>query len=69
MKRCKPLQKEWNNASLSAYLTYEDKIEPIRNLHRTLGLSLREYFNYIEDRYQDFEKSDQKDFAKFLFGK
>ena len=60
---CQIAERPWNNASLSAYLTYEDKMRPIEQLHNSLGLSLKEYFHYIERNYQSYEG---KNFAAYL---
>ena len=63
---CREAKRPWNNASLSAYLTYEDKMRPIEQLHRFLGLSLRQYFHYIERQYQNYKG---KDFAAYLLNR
>ncbi len=54
MKTCKAATRKWNNASLSAYLTYEDKMIPLENLHKKRGSSLVEYFLYIESLYKEY---------------
>ena len=44
---CWAAVRKWNNASLSAYLTYQDKMIAIERLHRSLGFSLKEFFDYL----------------------
>ena len=63
---CPLAQKSWNNASLSAYLTYEDKMKSLKELHHSLGISLKEYFHYIDQCYKNY-KGKEKDFEAFLF--
>ena len=57
---CYVAEKKWNNASLSAYLTYEDKLEIIENHHRSQGSSLRDYFKYIEEKYKSYKGDNFK---------
>ena len=52
---CWPAQRAWNNASLSAYLTYENRIIPIEKLHNSLGLSLKDFFLYLEKHSDTIE--------------
>ena len=44
--------RKWNNASLSAYLTYENKRDLIEETHRSLGLSLKDYFYHLKRKYE-----------------
>ncbi|MDH5580847.1 MAG: aminopeptidase [Bdellovibrionales bacterium] len=65
MKRCFALERKWNNASFSAYLTYEKDSEEIEKLHRKLKLSLFDYFKYIKMAYEKYEGENfSKDFFK-----
>jgi predicted aminopeptidase len=67
-KFCYPLKRQWNNASFAAYLTYENKLEKIETLRERKNLDLRAFFNYIQSKYEEYEKSSQKeDFSSFLF--
>ncbi len=58
LERCFALERKWNNASFSAYLTYERNSKNIENLHKKLNLSLLDYFNYIKMAYQKYEGED-----------
>ncbi len=71
-KSCFPLNREWNNASFAAFLTYEKKSNDLYSLQKKLGLDLKAYYTFIEKKYQDFEKGngnkdEVKDFEIFLF--
>ncbi|MFZ8932353.1 MAG: aminopeptidase [Bacteriovoracaceae bacterium] len=66
MDHCFALKRQWNNASFSAYLTYEKNSEGIENLHTKLNLSLFDYFKYIKMAY---EKYEGEDFSKDFFNR
>ena len=72
---CYPLrQKNWNNASLAAFLTYESEEEKIRNLYQQLkkekNLSIKEFFFYIKDQYKNYRnKKKAPSFGEYLFKK
>lgn len=69
VKKCMFHSKKWNNASLAAFLTYENKIERFEKLKVKLGLNLKEFFYYIEKKYSEFEEIDDEKttFDQFLF--
>lgn len=68
LKKCSVLKREWNNASFAAYMTYESESERIHQLRLKKGLSLKDYFTFIEREYQLFKKSSkEKSFSAFLF--
>jgi predicted aminopeptidase len=67
-RQCFPLNRDWNNASLAAFLTYEKRADEIRLLREKLGLSLTALQLYIEDKYQQYQKSRAKQsFEDYLF--
>lgn len=66
-KKCFAAKQNWNNASLAAYKTYENKALKIEQLHKKLGLSLKDYYFYIERMYKKFEDEGSDDFTSFLF--
>ena len=66
LSSCPLAKRPWNNASLSAYLTYEDKMKSLKQLHHSLGISLKEYFYYIDRRYKNY-KGKEKDLENLLF--
>lgn len=67
-KFCYPLKRNWNNASFAAYLTYENKLSKIETLRERKNLDLRAFFNYIQARLDEYEKTSQEgDFSSFLF--
>lgn len=51
-QECFPLRRKWNNASMTLFLTYENKLEKIRILKEKLNLDLKSFFKYIEKNYQ-----------------
>lgn len=67
-KSCFPINREWNNASFAAFLTYEKKSNDLSSLQKKLGLDLKGYYNFVVKKYQDFEKQDQVPiFESYLF--
>ncbi len=65
---CFPLERKWNNASFAAFLTYEKKSKSLESLQKKLGLDLKGYYNWIAQRYVDFQaQSAVEDFEEFLF--
>ena len=67
-KHCFPLEKSWNNASFAAFLTYEKNASDLQGLKIRLGVDLKGYYNFIEQKYQDFKKQKEVDeFSKYLF--
>ncbi len=69
MKNCDIAQRKWNNASFSAFLTYENKIDKLNSLFNDKNLSLANFFLYIDKRYNEYKKGDEKtSFNVFLLG-
>lgn len=70
-KKCFPLNRVWNNASFSTYLTYEKESDRIEQLRRKNGGSLTDFFKFIQVKYEDFKELDsskkEKGFSEFLF--
>jgi predicted aminopeptidase len=67
---CWPLEREWNNASLAAFLTYEKEVDKIALLHQSLGTAdLRKLQLYIEEKYEQYRKESPKNktFEDILF--
>ena len=68
IERCFPLNRDWNNASLAAFLTYENRAQEIEELYQKFQLSLQDFQLYIEDKYTQYLKEKTKDsFENFLF--
>ncbi len=67
-KGCFPLERQWNNASFAAFLTYEKKSDDLEGLQKKLGLDLKGYYNWIEKKYSDYKnQSEVADFSMYLF--
>lgn len=64
---CWPLKREWNNASFAALMTYQSRGEKIAELHKKTNLSLKDFYYYLEKRYDKFKKEGQDLFADDLF--
>ncbi len=65
---CFPLQRQWNNASFAAFLTYEKKSNDLAQLQKKLGLNLKDFYNWLVKKYKEFEnQNDEDDFDKFIF--
>lgn len=68
--KCYPIKRAWNNASFAAFLTYENKSDELEKLQKKLNLSLKEYFNYIVKKYEEYDNlptKEQDGFSKYLF--
>jgi predicted aminopeptidase len=67
-KVCFPLERQWNNASFAAFLTYEKKSDDLEGLQKKLGLDLKGYYNWIDNKYKDYKnQSEVTDFSSYLF--
>lgn len=67
--KCRILERNWNNASMSAYLTYEDKLSKIEKIRQDKKLSLKEYFEFITNEYKNYSgKKFSKDFFQKYLG-
>ncbi len=67
-KACFPLEREWNNASFAAFLTYEKKSDDLEGLQKKLGLDLKGYYEWISKKYLEFkDQSEVSDFSLYLF--
>jgi predicted aminopeptidase len=60
-KKCFPLKRSWNNASLAAFLTYEKSMDKIHSIRDSKGLSLKDFFSYIEKEYNSYRDKGSKD--------
>lgn len=66
-KKCHPLEKKWNNARFAAFLTYEKNSDDIEKLHKKLGIDLKNYLQYIENKHIEFKKQNKiEDFSTYL---
>lgn len=67
-RNCFPLEKQWNNASFAAFLTYEKKSDDLEGLQKKLGLDLKGYYNWITKKHNEFQKvAEVTEFSKYLF--
>lgn len=67
LENCFPLNGDWNNARMAAFLTYQDKGDDLLKLHHTLGLDLKGFFQHIKTAYTSFKKEDiEGSFTDFL---
>ncbi len=69
-EKCYYLNKKWNQASLAAFMTYENKVDELLVLRNRISGDLKAFFHYIENEFNEFENAKEKDnFSKWLFGK
>lgn len=54
-KSCFPLKRKWNNASLAAYLTYENESDKIEQKVTKESWTLKQFFSYIEQVTKKYE--------------
>jgi predicted aminopeptidase len=57
IKHCYAKTRKWNNASLAAFLTYEERGVSLEKLRKHLSLSLIDFYKYIESEYSKYEKN------------
>ena len=70
LTECYPLNREWNNASLAAKMTYSQKVNKIEELRKVNNYSLRELFSFINQKYSKYKKLDiGSTFFEYLFKK
>ncbi len=68
IKHCYYDKIEWNNASMSQFLTYEKDIDKIIKLRSKLNCSLQDFFKHIEHDQQIYKKlAISGKFSKYLF--
>jgi predicted aminopeptidase len=65
--KCFPLKRKWNNASLAAFLTYEKSMDKIKSIRDSKGLSLKDFFGYIEKEYNSYRDSSSKESFEVWF--
>jgi predicted aminopeptidase len=64
---CYPLDKAWNNAGLSGFLTYASDGDWIDKLYTSKGGSdLRTFYNFLRSEYNRFDESKSTSFSEFL---
>lgn len=69
-KTCFPVARDWNNASLAAFMTYEDRGDSIKELHHKHSGDLKSFFEFIKSSYEDYRKKRPKEsFSDTLFRK
>jgi hypothetical protein len=72
-KDCFPLRTKWNNASFSAYLTYQKDMKEIEKLSARIGTDLRKFLEYIEQELNNFKdlssEEKKKGFSTWLFSR
>jgi predicted aminopeptidase len=70
LQSCSFIKKQWNNASFSAFLTYEKKSDEIRSLYKSLNVSLVDFYKYIEAKYKKYRKKGlNMSFSSYLLEK
>ncbi len=68
-KKCYPLKRNWNHASFSAFMTYENKGAFIKDLREKKNFTLKQYLAFLEQEYEKFKDLDsKKSFTKYLEG-
>lgn len=68
LDKCFPLDRKWNNASLAAYLTYENDQGKIQSLKEKTSMDLKGFLEYLRNKYEDFKRKDPDDsFSDYLF--
>ncbi|WP_372655293.1 aminopeptidase [Halobacteriovorax sp.] len=69
-EKCYYLNRKWNQASLAAFMTYENKVDELLVLRNRISGDLKDFFHYIEKEFNEFKSAkEKKSFSKWLFGK
>ena len=64
---CYPLQKKWNNANLSGFLTYAGDSDWIEKLYVLKGGGdLRIFYNFLREEYNHFDHDKNMNFSHYL---
>lgn len=67
---CKASKSDWNNAKFAAFMTYEKNSHIIEETQKKLGLELKDYYTWINDRYNEYQKQKiSGKFEDFLYPK
>ncbi len=70
IESCFPLKRDWNNASLAALMTYQNRERSLEDLFIEKKVTLKEFFNFIQVSYEQYLDSDQdQTFSDGLFPK
>ncbi len=64
--RCYPLHRQWNNASFSAFLTYEKDSRFIQQLYKKKQVDLRSFYLYLKNEYDSYDRGRYKTFDLYL---
>lgn len=64
IKNCWPAKRKWNNASFTAFLTYNKKKNLIKKIKG--DMSIREFISYLKIKKKEYEQTDTNDFSKLL---
>ncbi|WP_164848220.1 aminopeptidase [Halobacteriovorax sp. HLS] len=66
--KCYFLKRDWNQASLAAFMTYQNKVDKIKLLRSSTEGDLVHFFDYIENELKLYKNSDKKiSFSEWLF--
>ncbi len=67
-EKCYILKRKWNQASLAALMTYENKVDQLKLLRGRISGDLKGFFHYIELELKNYKSSGSKEpFSKWLF--
>ncbi len=64
IKQCYPLSLEWNNATFSAFSTYEKLREDIAHFYRKENIELLDFYQILLRSKKDYDAKVQKSFWK-----
>lgn len=68
VEKCYLAKRDWNNASLAAFLTYEKSVDHLKKLKEEEKMDLQALLAYIESKYKDYRKEGRKaTFEEVLF--
>lgn len=67
---CSFLHRKWNNASFSAFLTYEDKMNEIERFVRSEKMELLSFYRFLEKQLTIYKQGDRDvPFSNFLLAR
>ncbi len=67
LKRCWPLEKDWNNARFAAFLTYESGQNKIEKLKESKFDDLLSFYHYLNKKASNYEKQEGRTFEDYIF--
>lgn len=64
MKKCWPINGEWNNARFAEFNTYQEKVNELEELYKLKGLGLKAFFLFVKEKAENY--NEDQEFIEYL---